>query len=222
MIKKFLVCFLIAALFIPVMAYQEEAAGFESLMQKYSENITKEHVTAFLEIPGAKLMLPVMQHPNDDGFYLKRNQYGEESDKGALYTEAGCNKADFSDPVTVIYGRRMADGGMFGSLQQWYSSSFNELRQINLYLPGENRQYTVIAAVPFSNMHLMYSYNFRYARMIEAFLDEVFAVRRPGAQMVEADRPENGESIIVLSTGLRGDATQRYLVIAKINRTEIN
>ncbi len=213
---------MIAALFIPVMAYQEEAAGFESLMQKYSENITKEHVTAFLEIPGAKLMLPVMQHPNDDGFYLKRNQYGEESDKGALYTEAGCNKADFSDPVTVIYGRRMADGGMFGSLQQWYSSSFDELRQINLYLPGENRQYTVIAAVPFSNMHLMYSYNFRYARMIEAFLDEVFAVRRPGAQMVEADRPENGESIIVLSTGLRGDATQRYLVIAKINRTEIN
>ncbi len=222
MIKRFLACFLVAALFIPAMAYQEETVGFDSLMQRFSEDIAKEHVTAFLEIPGAELLLPVMQHPSEDGFYLKRNALGEESDRGALYTEAGCNKADFSDPVTVIYGRRMADGGMFGSLQEWYSSSFDELRQINLYLPGENRQYTVIAAVPFSNLHLMYSYNLMYARMYKTFFDDVYAVRRPGAQLDEAARPEEGENVIVLSTGLRGDATQRYLVIAKINRTEIN
>lgn len=209
-------------LLLGAFAVAEEDRTFETLLDQAGETLNRDHIRAFIEIPGAGILYPVMQHPEDDGFYLSHSPAGEESASGALYTQAAYNNPDFSDPVTVIYGRRMENGEMFGSLQETYSGAFDSVRQIYLYLPGETREYTVFAAVPFSNIHIMYYYNFRLSRSFEAFFDEVYAVRRPGAQLVNAERPEHGEDVIILSTGLRGDTTQRYLVIAKINRTEIN
>lgn len=222
MIRKTLMMLFALCLLMSFSGVTEESKSYEKLIEENRDTLTEENAIAFLEIPSIGLLLPVMQHPQDDGFYLKHNALGEESAQGALYTEKTYNEKDFSDPVTVIYGRRMDDQTMFGALQQLYSSSFDDAKDIYLYLPGEVRHYTAFAAVPFSNIHIMYSYNFRHSRMREAFFDEVFATRRPGVQLDDGLRPESGDKVIILSTGLKGDATQRYLVIAKINRTEIN
>lgn len=220
--KRVLSALIALCLMISSCAFCEDARTYETLLTEYADQINSQHAAAFLEIPGLDLLLPVMQHPEDNGFYLKHNALGEESDSGALYTEFTYNSFDFSDPVTVIYGRRMDDGSMFGSLQERYSGAFEDLREIRLYLPDGTQEYTVVAAVPFSNTHIMYSYNFRIGRIYEAFFDEVYATRRPGAQLDFEMRPESDEKALILSTGLRGDVTQRYLVIAKINRTETN
>ncbi len=220
--KRVLSALIALCLMISSYAFCEENVTFETLLNEHMDQVNREHVAAFLEIPGLDLLLPVMQHPEDNGFYLKHNALGEESDSGALYTEFTYSSFDFSDPVTVIYGRRMEDGSMFGSLQEKFSGTFEDLREIRLYLPDGTQEYTVAAAVPFSNTHIMYSYNFRIGRIYEAFFDEVYATRRPGAQLDFEMRPESGEKALILSTGLRGDVTQRYLVIAKINRTETN
>ena len=222
MIKRVMALLLGAFVLLSCSAWAEGEKDFRLLLEENTELIEFEDVKAFLEIPKLDFLFPVMQHPTDDGFYLKHNALGEESEAGALYTQKTYNLPDFSDPAVVIYGRRMDDGSMFGKLQEEYSKAFDELREITLYLPGETRQYTVVAAVPFSNAHVLYAYNFRLARRYNAFFDEVYAVRRPGAQMDETLRPQPDENLLILSTGLRGDATQRYLVIAKINRTEIN
>lgn len=203
-------------------AWAEGKKNFQLLYEENAGLVESENVKAFLEIPKLNFLVPVMQHPTDDGFYLKHNALGEESESGALYTQKTYNLADFSDPAVVIYGRRMDDRTMFGMLQEEYSKAFDELREIVLYLPGETRQYTVVAAVPFSNVHILYAYDFSLNRMFNAFFDEVYAVRRPGVQLDETLRPQTDENLLILSTGLRGDATQRYLVIAKINRTETN
>ncbi len=220
--KKVISALLALCLMLLSYAFCEEAKTYDALLEAHADQLNAGHVTAFLEIPGLDFLLPVMQHPEDNGFYLKHNALGEESPTGALYTEFTYNSFDFSDPVTVIYGRRMEDGSMFGSLQENFSARFDELRVMKLYLPGETNEYTVIAAIPFSNMHIMYSYNFRHSRIYEAFFDEVYATRRPGARLDFEMRPESDEKVLILSTGLRGDVTQRYLVIAKINRTETN
>lgn len=220
--KKLLFILLALCLLVSSHAFSEEAKTYDTLLKEQADQLNAGHVTAFLEIPGLDFLLPVMQHPEDNGFYLKHNALGEESASGALYTEFTYNSFDFSDPVTVIYGRRMEDGSMFGSLQEKYSGAFEDLREIRLYLPDGTNEYTVVAAVPFSNTHIMYSYNFRLSRIYEAFFDEVYATRRPGAQLDSEMRPESDEKVLILSTGLRGDVTQRYLVIAKINRTETN
>ena len=222
MIKRLMVSIMAVCLLSCFTAWAEEEKGFQSLIEEHEEFLDRDNVIAFLEIPAADFLLPVMQHPDDDNFYLKHNALGEESEAGALYTEFTYSSFDFSDPVTVIYGRRMEDGSMFGSLQEKYSGAFESLREIRLYLPDGTQEYTVVAAVPFSNTHIMYSYNFRIGRIYEAFFDEVYATRRPGAQLDFEMRPGSDEKALILSTGLRGDATQRYLVIAKINRTETN
>ena len=222
MIKRVFCICLALCMLLGISAFQEEEKTFESLAGQAGEGISLDQLTAFIEIPGANILYPVMQHPTDDGFYLEHDPFGNESASGSLFTQVTYNSAFYTDPVTVIYGRRMDDESMFGGLQKLYSGSFESVREIKLYLPGEVREYTVCAAVPFSNIHIVHYYNFRLSRSFEAFFDEVYAVRRPGAQLVEAMRPEFGENVIILSTGLRGDATQRYLVIAKNNRTEIN
>ena len=222
MIKRVMALLLSALVLLSCSAWAEGKKTYQLLYEENAGLVESENVKAFLEIPKLNFLVPVMQHPTDDGFYLKHNALGEESESGALYTQKTYNLADFSDPAVVIYGRRMDDRTMFGMLQEEYSKSFDELREIVLYLPGETRQYTVVAAVPFSNVHILYAYDFSLSRMFNAFFDEVYAVRRPGVQLDETLRPQTDENLLILSTGLRGDATQRYLVIAKINRTETN
>ena len=214
----------LAAIYLMVMCsvLAEESSIYSALLVENEDQLNEECVIAFLEIPGMDCMLPVMQHPEDDGYYLKHNALDEENASGALYTEKTYNNKDFSDPVTVIYGRCMEDGSMFGNLQERFSGSFDKLRKIYLYLPNETCEYTVIAAVPFSNIHILYSYNFQLNRNFNAFFDEVYATRRPGMQLDLQMRPESTEKVLILSTGLKGDVTQRYLVIAKVNRTETN
>ncbi len=177
--------------------------------------LAEDAVGAWIEIEGTDLRLPIMQHGQDDGYYLTHDALGAQSESGALYTEKSYNAADFSDPVTVVYGRRMSDGTMFGSLQQWYSGEFEAHDLITLHLPGESREYEVFAAVPYSAVHLLYYYNFRYDRVYEGFFEDVYAVRKPGVQLREEKRPQAGEQVIILSTGLKGDAMQRYLVMAR-------
>lgn len=205
---------LAAALAVLLSGISAQAAGFEELSAQCGAG---EDLKAFLEIPGAGCVLPIMQRSGDDGFYLNHDSSGAESASGALYTESAYNAAGFTDPVTVVYGRRMDDGSMFGSLQKWYSGSFDACRKILLHLPGETREYTAFAAIPFSATHILYYNDFTNERAYNAFFDDVYAVRRLGMQLSADLRPAYGEKVIILSTGLMGDSSQRYLVMAKQN-----
>ena len=215
---KTLCMLVLAALMLLGAASAEPEQRYEALTQQAGLNSTD--LCAWLEIPGAGLTLPVMQHASDDAFYLKHNAFGAEDAAGALYTEKTYNSRDFSDPVTVVYGIRRNDGSMFGSLQQWYSGDFDAHETIVLHLPGETRTYTAFAAVPYSSMHLLYYNDFHFAQMYTRFVEGVYAVRRPGVKLLENRKPEVGERLIILSTSLRGDASQRYLVIAKEDKSE--
>lgn len=201
-------------------AAEETVQTFHELCGK--TKLTETDACAWLEIPGAGLLLPVMQHDTDDAFYLTHDHAGKEAKTGALYTEHAYSAKDFSDPVTVIYGRRSSDGSMFGSLQEWYSGSFEENRLIRLYLPEETREYTVFAALPYSAVHLLHYNDFRYDRIYRSFFEEVYSTRRISCQLDETAAPEPGEQVIILSTSLMGDSTQRYLVMAKLNSLETN
>ena len=53
----------------------------------------------------------------DDDYYLNRDLDGVTNKAGSLYIQSYYNKADLSDPVTVIYGHNMANRTMFGGLQ---------------------------------------------------------------------------------------------------------
>lgn len=195
------------------------AKNLESLCRDI--DLSGTDVQAWLEIPDTNISHPVMQHSQNDAYYLDHDPYGNPDNYGALFTESTYNSFDFSDPVIVIYGHRMNNGTMFGSLQKYYSGNFDAYSTINLYLPdGEMRQYTVFAAVIQDDAHILHHHNFHSDRVFRRYFDGIFATRRLGIVLDAQQRPQPGDQVIILSTCIKGDSSQRYLVMAKSIKEE--
>lgn len=188
---------------------------FEALRQMNPD------VCAWLEINGTDISYPVVQHPSDDGYYLDHGADGAKTADGALFTERTYNQPDFSDPVTIVYGHNRRSGAMFGNVQEFYSDAdfFAEHPAVTVFLPDGELHYTVFAAVPYDNRHILYHYDFTNRRTYERFFGDIEAIRAIGANFrTEAD-PRYGERVLILSTCLRGKKDQRYLVCAALTDT---
>lgn len=171
---------------------------------------------AWLEISSASFFQPVMCHPDDDAFYASHDAYGAEAEGKSLYVQASYNAKDFSDPLTIIYGSSAKDGAVFRNLQEIYSGRYDDCRTIRVHLPQETLSYKVFAAIPYSAVHILHYYDFTDEQRFSSFFDGVFSTRALGMHLSPDDRPAFGEKILILSTALRGDKTQRYLVMGKL------
>lgn len=210
-VKWVLLLALLACLIAGVAAAE---TGYDALCRQHG--IRGSDVIAWLEIPGAGLVQPVMRHPTDDAYYATHDATGRESASGAVYAQATYSAADFSDPVTVVYGTSVTEEAPFGRMQEMYSGSFEACAVMYLHLPQETRTYTAFAAVPYSATHILHYYDFRLERRYRSFFDSVFSTRALGMHLDENNRPEAGrDQVLILSTALRGDSLQRYLVMAR-------
>lgn len=184
---------------------------FESLWEKNPE------IVAWLDIPGTVISYPILFHEQDNSYYLNHNTSNDMSAAGALFIE-DYNSPDFSDPVTLIYGHQMRGGtAFFGTLQPTYEvrERFDAHRTVMLYLPDRQVEFRVFAAAPYNNNHILYNYDFTSSLAHYTFFDRFYAVRSLSANFDEEEYPDFGEQIIILSTCLRGEDDQRYLVCAK-------
>ncbi|NCB93990.1 MAG: class B sortase [Clostridia bacterium] len=184
-------------------------------------------IYAWLDIPDTEITYPLLQHPEDDSYYLRRNRKEESDSNGVIYTEVSYNGKDFSDPLTVIYGHNMNSGQMFGTLQKIYSSqeALTEHSEIIVYLPDRELHYDVFAAVPFDNRHILYNYDFADKRTFRLFFQEILSIRNLEAVYAEDARVQSDEKTLILSTCLTGDRNKRFLVCGKLSETipaEIN
>ncbi len=184
--------------------------NFEKLWQ------TNPEIIGWLEIADTYIDYPVLQSPDNDKKYLNRAYDGSWYVGGALYTEASYNGTDFNDTVTVIYGHTMPWSILFGSLQDNYSdkSAFNRNDTLTLYLPGETREYTVFAAVPYSNMHILHTIDFTNRYYFNMFFKQIGKIREIGANFDREVFPQWGDRVLILSVCLNEDTTRRYLVMA--------
>lgn len=188
--------------------------AYQALCQQ--QGLQDAAVIAWIDIPGASICEPVMRHPNDDLYYSMHAPDGKESATGTLFVQAKYNAADFSDPVTLIYGSSASEEAPWGRLQELYSGSFDSCRLLYLHTPEETQEYLVFSALPYSSIHILHYYNFRIGRQYDSFFDSVFSTRALGMHLDEDNRPVSGkDQVIIFSTALRGDSLQRYLVMAK-------
>lgn len=178
-------------------------------------------IYAWLSIPGTDISYPVVQHPTEYEYYLNRDIYGQPSADAALFTQVGFNGLDFSDPVTVIYGHRRNNGAMFGQLQPLYlgDKDFSEINQIVIYLPDKELHYQIFACVPHSNEHILYHYNFSDKTEYQRFLDSVYNMTDPAANYDMSAAATTDDTLLILSTCLKTNRTNRFLVIGKLVET---
>ena len=160
---------------------------------------------------------PVLMRKSDDSFYLSHDATGNYAKNGSLFTEYRYNKDPFNDPVTIIYGHRQSDGAMFGNLEM----TINEIdinkdpQYIVIYLPNSTKIYHIIATVCHDNLHILAYNNFSNKSEYDKFFNKVYKQSGKGVQLVEGEKPQYGDKVLILSACLRTDRTKRYLVIAK-------
>lgn len=180
-------------------------------------------IYGWLRIPNTEFDFPLVQRAGDDAFYLTHDSDGNESSAGAIFTESAYNGTNMEDPVTVAYGHQMHAGTMFGRLQETYSreNALEDYGEVTVYLPEEELHYTVFAAVPYDNRHILYHYDFTDSRQYNAFLNSVYEVRELGAVFNSGVSVSPEDRLLVLSTCLAGNPQRRYLVLA-VCRAEID
>ena len=164
------------------------------------------------------ISLPVLRSPTDDSLYLYHDANGEYQREGSLFVEHQYNSDDFSDMCTVIYGHRMSDGPMFGTMQATFSESdlWQDDQYIVIYTPKLTQIYQIIATFPHDNSHILYYNDFTNESEYAQFVDEVFSMSGQDVHLVEDEKPEYGDRLLILSSCLWGDRTSRYLVMAKL------
>ena len=176
-----------------------------------------DDIYAWLTVPGTVVDYPVLQHKSDDTYYLDHNIYGKKTTGGALFTERAYNGKAFTDPVTVIYGHKLKSGAMFGGLQALYSDpdGFAANRTVYVRMPDRCIEYEIFAALPYDNRHILYNYDFTSPRIFSAFFNNILSTRALGANFDPEYEPDPEDHVLILSTCLRGDNTNRYLVMAR-------
>ena len=65
-----------------------------------------EDTVAWITVPGTTIDYPIVFAAKGDERYLNHDIKGNESKYGAVFMD-GYNHADFSDPVTMVYGHNM-------------------------------------------------------------------------------------------------------------------
>lgn len=170
-------------------------------------------VYAWITIPGTAIDYPVLQHPEDNSYYLNHTIDNKESPEGAIYTE-NYNSKDFQDANTVIYGHDMKDGSMFQNLLLYQDRSFFAAnRTVWIYTPDAIRQYKIFAAYVYDNRHLLQSFDFSDERVFGNYLEGIFSMRSMEACIDTSMEVGSENQIITLSTCC-GDKNYRYLVQA--------
>ena len=81
-----------------------------------------EDYRAWLTLYETNIDYPVMQGPNDY-YYASVDIYGEESLTGSIYLD-GDNSPDLSDGYNLIYGHHMANGAMFGGIDEYFDTDY--------------------------------------------------------------------------------------------------
>ena len=195
----------------------------------FQKNVNTENPDVYgrIYIPDTVIDYPVLQHKEDNGYYLTHDEAGNENASGAIFSES-YNSRSFEDNLTVLYGNNMEDGSMFGSLRKYSDNLYmQEHPYIYVYADDTEYKYRVFAAYLSDNRHIMERFQSGKSsgnRM--AYLNSIFENRVMGAQIDERVIVDENSKILTLSTHDEAGEEYRYLVQAclieknKVSRIE--
>ncbi|HBU11276.1 MAG TPA: SrtB family sortase [Clostridiales bacterium] len=188
----------------------DRTIDFEALFERNPD------IIGWLSVPGTEIDYPLLKSA-DNAEYLEYDVDGDENVAGAIFMDMG-NDSGFSDRNTVIYGHNMKNGTMFAGLHQFEDKEFfYKNREIKLYTPAGMRTYEVIAAYPVSNRNILYGMDYADDDVWEAYVEDIYGNKDRSANLLKKQIGEH-DQIVSLSTCVRGESKQRYLVQGLLRR----
>lgn len=184
---------------------------FDSLLKQYPKFV------GWLTIGGTKVDYPVVQTPEDEEYYLRRDINGKDDKAGTLFVDTD---SDLKRPSTniIIYGHNMHAGTMFHDILKYADEDFyKEHKYITFDSIFRRGTYEVIAAF-YTKIGYEDSGDFKYYRFFDAatvseFDDYVNNCKK--LTSYETGEASFGDELLTLSTCSYHTDNGRYVVVAK-------
>ncbi len=169
-----------------------------------------EDVLGWIVIPGTQLEYPLMRG-DDNEYYLERSWEGKPNVAGSIFMEQ-VNDRDFKHFNTVLYGHRMKDGSMFGSLKHYASESYWEKHPyVYIVDDGGIHRYEIFAAYEATLEGSTYQVGFSDDESKQQFLENCVGYSDIDTGVV----PGIEDRIITLSTCTGKGYDSRWVVQAR-------
>lgn len=128
---------------VPNSGFVKKTIDFASLQKENPDVKAWIQFEAIFE--GNEISYPVLQHPTDNNFYLKKMWNKEENTAGSIFMDID-NDANFQDYNTFIYGHNMKNLSMFGWLKHYKKQEFYPGKEFFwIYTPEANYQYQIFS-----------------------------------------------------------------------------
>lgn len=179
---------------------------FEALQEEVNPDIY-----SWILIPDTPINYPIVQHPDDNTYYMDYNLDGSKGYPGCIFTE-NYNSKNWEDVNTILYGHNMRNGSMFSKLNSFADEDFfEEHPYIYIYSPDAVRVYQVFAAYEFSDLHLMTACDWNDPEIVARFFSVVSGY--PGIFDKTVDLHDD-DRYLTLSTCRNFRQDKRFLVHA--------
>lgn len=189
----------------------ENPIDFDKLQKECAD------IYAWITIPNTNVDYPIVQSPEgaEEDYYLHRDTTGAYSFAGTIYTQK-LNTTTFQDPVTVIYGHSMLNKTMFGSLHSFSDPTFfDENQYFNIYTKGHILKYEIFAAHRFDNRLILAAFDVANEDVFQQYIDQMTNPAMFGGNHRDVEVTTK-DKIVVLSTCINEDRSERYLIQAKL------
>ena len=180
-------------------------------------------VIAYVEIPETGISYPILQNV-DDSYYLKNSFAKNDDTFGAIYIE-NCNSADWSDPITVVYGHHLSNGSLFGKLTEYKKKEYCEANPyFIIYTKDGVSVYEIVVTSKYSTDYLLNSAfsedesgNMTFDGIDDGLgielIDQIKAYGKDKAYVTQSEVTKE-DKIVILSTCC-DNSTRRFLVVGK-------
>lgn len=169
----------------------------------------------WLTIPDTLIDYPVMYHPEEVNYYLKRDFFREYSANGSLFLSENCSLKDCDN--LIIYGHHMNSGKMFAALEGYRERKFFKEHPFIFFntLQGEEKYqvFAVFSTPVYTGSDFAY-YTFTKAENRKSYETFIEAVKERSFYDtgITADY---GEKLLTLSTCEYSQENGRLVVVAK-------
>ncbi len=137
---------------------KEEIAAILAKINLSALREINEDVVGWIEIPNTIVSYPLLQGKNNQ-YYLNHTWQKESNSAGSIFLEC-TNNSDFSDFHTIIYGHRMNNEAMFGTLKYYKDLTYwQEHPSIYISTDSGVRRYDIFAAYKASTKSIVYQLN---------------------------------------------------------------
>ena len=172
----------------------------------------------WIQIEDTHIDYPVMYHPEEKDFYLRKNFYQEYDICGTPYIAEICDPADYDN--LIIYGPHMNSGAMFADLDKYKSEEFyREHPEFTYSTLHGDETYEIIAcfATPVYTGKDFAFYDFTKAKDSTEF--EMFVEQCRKLSYYDTGKTAvYGEQLICLSTCEYTHKNGRMVVVGKLKK----